>query len=447
MSSSSNSFSEQRLNTELESGSAPPPSKRRLIWLAVAAVVVASVGGYLLVRHNKAASETAATAASVQVVTATPGSLERTIMVAGATSARNYADVKVPAQRGRGGGDMTLVQLVNGGTEVKKGDVVGVLDPESLQRSIDDYEDTLDQTRARLRQSLATRAVELERLRQSLRSSKSTWDKAAADYKAAPQKTDLEAQLLKLSLDEAEAVYKQQLKSLELQQVSIASDARTQQLSYEQQLSRFARLQSDLKNYTFKAPMDGLAVIQSVQRRGSSDMTQFKVGDQVEAGRAFVKIVDISSMQLQATANQTESSEIRVGQPALVKLDAFPGAEFAGKVYSMGAIAVQAMNIGGAYYVRAVPLVVEIPGRDPRVIPDLSGSAEIKVAYKENVIALPLEALQGEGNGKFVYVKTGKGFEKRPVQTGLKSATKIEITSGVKAGEQVALAKPAIIVN
>jgi hypothetical protein len=127
-----------------------------------------------------------------------------------------------------------------------------------------------------------------------------------------------------------------------------------------------------------------------------------------------------------------------------VSLDAFPGVKFTGRVYSLGAIAVQGMSMGGSYYVRAVPVTIEVQGRDPRFIPDLSGSAEIRVARKEGVIVLPQEVLHTEGGKDFVYVKSAQGFEKRQVQTGLESATRVEIASGLKVGEQVALASPVV---
>jgi len=380
--------------------------------------------------------------ASVPTMTVSLGSLDRTVMVAGPTSARNYATIKVPAQRGRGGGALTLIKLIDGGTEVKKGDVIAQLDPESLLQQIDDFEDTISQSEANLRSRKASQAVDMERLLQTVRSAKAQLDRAASDYRAADVKTDIERQLLKLALDEEQATYDQQLKSLPLRQISIDCDLRTQEIAYAQQLKRRERLQNDLKNYTYTAAMDGMVVIQTFTRQGSSDMVQYKLGDEVSPGQAFVKIVDTASMQVEAGANQTESGEIRVGQPAVVSLDAFPGVKFTGRVYSLGAIAVQGMSMGTSYFVRAVPVTIEVEGRDPRFIPDLSGSAEIRVAHKENVIVLPRETLHPEGGKKFVYVKAAKGFEKREVQTGLESATHAEIASGLKVGEQVALTTP-----
>jgi multidrug efflux pump subunit AcrA (membrane-fusion protein) len=416
---------------------------RWAIWLAVAGTAMA-IGAVL---HSADApppsAKPAADAAAVPTITVSLGSLDRTIMVAGPTSARNFAVVKVPVQRGRGTGDLNLIKLIDGGTEVKKGDVIAQLDPVNLIQQIDDYEDTISQAEATLRTKKAQQAVDVENLLQTVRAAKASLDQAAADYRAAPIQTDIERQLLKLSLDEQDAIYKQELQSLPLKQISIDCDLRTLEISYSQMLKQRERLHTDLENYTYKATMDGMVVIQTFTRVGSSDMVQYKTGDTVLPGQAFIKIVDTASMQVEARANQTESGEIRVGQPAVVSLDAFPGVKFTGRVYSLGAIAVQGMSMGNSYYVRTVPVTIEVQGRDPRFIPDLTGSAEIRVGHKENVIVLPQEAMHTEGGKDFVYVKSAQGFEKREVRTGLESATRVEIASGLKVGEEVALAPPA----
>ena len=429
---------------KVEPGSAshPPRSwKRWVIWLA-AIGASAAIGAVLHSADGPPQAAKQADAASVPTITVSLGSLDRTIMVAGPTSARNYATIKVPAQRGRGTGDLNLIKLIDGGTEVKKGDVIAQLDPVNLIQQIDDYEDTISQAEANLRTKKAQQAVDMENLLQTVRSAKADLDQAAADYRAADVKTDIERQLLKLSLDQEQATYDQQLKSLPLRQISLDCDLRTLEISYAQQLKQRERLHTDLKNYTYTAPMDGMVVIQTFNRVGSSDLVQYKNGDTVAPGQAFVKIVDTSSMQVEARANQTESGEIRVGQPAVVSLDAFPGVKFTGRVYSLGAIAVQGMSFGTSYYVRMVPVTISVEGRDPRFIPDLTGSAEIRVGHKDNVIVLPQEALHTESGKDFVYVKAAKGFEKREVRTGLENATHVEIASGLKVGEQVALATP-----
>jgi hypothetical protein len=158
---------------------------------------------------------------------------------------------------------------------------------------------------------------------------------------------------------------------------------------------------------------------------------------QVHPGQPFMKIVDTNSMHVEAAVSQTESSDFRVGQEAAIGLDAFPGLQFRGKVYSIGALAVKGM--WDTYYIRNVPVRISIEGHDSRLIPDLSAWAHVRIgAGDTNAIIVPREAVRTEGGQNVVYVKGQQRFVKRVVELGTKTTTQVAIRSGLKAGEEVA---------
>jgi multidrug efflux pump subunit AcrA (membrane-fusion protein) len=149
-----------------------------------------------------------------------------------------------------------------------------------------------------------------------------------------------------------------------------------------------------------------------------------------------MKIADTSTMQVEAYANQAESGEVRVGQKAEVRLDAFPGLEFTGHVESIGALATTS-GWRQNYYIRRVPVRVTIDGHDPRLIPDLSASADILLGQSEPSVVVPLGAVHKDGNGNTLYVKDGERFVQRAVTLGLADNTSVAVTSGLRSGEQV----------
>jgi RND family efflux transporter MFP subunit len=285
----------------------------------------------------------------------------------------------------------------------------------------------------------AQQALDWESLQQTVRSAKANFDRAALDFKKAEVQTPIEQELLRLALEEAEAVYKQQLFSLDYKKISLASTLRTTELALERLQLRFERTLNDLKTFTFRAPMDGMVVLQSLERSGGTT-AQYSAGDAVNPGRSFMKIVDTSSMQLDALANQAATSELRVGQPATIELDAFPGLTFPGKVYSVGAMA-RASRME-SYYIRTVPVMVQIQGQHPRLLPDMSGAADVLLGSEENKPLIPLEAIHSDGGKTFAYVRVGSGFEKRYIEVGVRSGTEAAVLSGLQAGDRVALSVP-----
>ncbi|MCC7175620.1 MAG: efflux RND transporter periplasmic adaptor subunit [Bryobacterales bacterium] len=421
----------------------PQPRRRRLgIWLLVACLMLAGLGAYLFAKRP-AQTPRASALAAVPTAAIRTGSVQHTLRLSGQTAARNYAAITVTTFRGQPGmgrgGSLVLTKLAEGGSKVKTGDVVAELDTESMLTTIDDMKANQEQMELDLARLQAQQALDWESLQQTVRSAKANFDKAALDFKKAEVQTAIEQELLRLAMEEAEAVYKQQLFALDYKKISLDATMRTTQLSLDRTRLRFQRTLNDLQTFTFRAPMDGMVVLQSLERSGGT-MAQYAAGDAVNPGRSFMRIVDTSSMQLEALASQAETSELRVGQTARISLDAFPDLTFPGKVYSVGAMA-RASRME-SFYVRTIPVVVRIEGSDSRLLPDMSGAADILLRRDENKPLIPLEAIQSEGDRTFAYVRTASGFEKRYIEVGMRSSLEAAVLSGLQAGERVALTVP-----
>jgi len=425
-----------------KSSTSPPGKRRWVAWLLLACLMLAGWAAYL---YAKRPAQTQRTAAIEAVPTALirTGSVQRSLRLAGQTLARHYAAITVTTfhgQPGMGrGGNLVLTKLAGGGTIVKAGDVVAELDTESMLTMIDDMKSNNEQAELELERLKAQQALDWESLQQTVRSAKANLDRAALDFKKAEVQTPIEQELLRLALEEADAVYKQQLFSLDYKKISLAATMRTTELSLARLQLRFERTLNDLKALTFIAPMDGMVVLQSLERSGGTT-AQYSAGDAVNPGRSFMKIVDTSSMQLDALASQAETSELRVGQPATISLDAFPGLTFPGKVYSVGAMA-RASRME-SYYVRTVPVAIQIQGKDSKLLPDMSGAADILLGSADNKPLIPLEAIRSEGGKPFAFVRMGSGFEKRYIEVGVRSGTEAAVLSGLQAGDRVALSVP-----
>jgi multidrug resistance efflux pump len=451
------------MSIESDSSPAPRASRHWVKWVVILAVLLAGLAAYSLASRVPQSQKSSALA-GVSTAVVENGTVERVMRLTGQTSARNFASIKMPQLRGgrgggggqqgggggvdRGGGGgansgLTLKELVAGGAQVKKGDSLAVIDNTTYLENLDSAEDNLSQSQADLKRQEAQRQISVESLQQNLRSLKAAMDKAVQDYKASETKNSVDQELLKLQVDQTTAQYKQAQGSLALQQDSIAADMVIYEISYKKLLLSRDRIADSLKNFTFYAPMDGLTVVQTFNRAGSNQV-QYQVGDSINPGQAFLKIVDPSSMQLEATASQLESRKLRIGQQARIQLDAFQGVDFPGTVYSVGAMATAGSS--GSLYVRSVSVKVQIKGLDARLIPDLSGAATVTVESKPNVLKIPLAALHTEAGKDYVYVRTAQGFDRQDVQTGVRSATHAEVISGLTSGQRVALSTPPVLV-
>jgi hypothetical protein len=178
-----------------------------------------------------------------------------------------------------------------------------------------------------------------------------------------------------------------------------------------------------------------MVVMQTLYRGGQ--MKQFQVGDQLFPGQPFMRVVDASSMELDATMNQAESQVVRLGQRAIVRFDAFPDIVVKGHVQAVGALATGGRRVN--FNVRNVAVRLVLETVDSRVIPDLTASADVATAAPAAGLIVPREALGGSGGKTIVYVKQGDAFVPREVEIGGTTNTEAAVVSGIQEGEEIAL--------
>ncbi|MGC4051384.1 MAG: efflux RND transporter periplasmic adaptor subunit [Paludibaculum sp.] len=396
-------------------------------------LVLTGVGAYYWNVVRPAQQAQVAAAAVAKTAPVRKSNLEMRLRLTGQTSARQYAFIVAPRIRFRGvDPNMVLLKLVASGSMVKKGDVVAEFDPQAMKDRMDDQIATIKDYENSIKKRKVEQELDMENLQQSLRQAKAAVDKAKLDFRTTQIRMDIDRELLQLAVDEAEAAYKEQQTDVPQKVASQKSDMRILEITKRIEDINAERQQGDLDKMVIKAPMDGMVVLQTMFRPGGDQVT-LAVGDQVRPGQPIMKIIDARTMQVEGQINQSESSSFRIGQQADVSLDAFPGSHYQAKVYAIGALATS----GGRqqFFIRNVPVRVQMINPDKNVIPDLSASADVLLGKADNVLAAPASAVEQTGDKNYVYVKNGAGFEKRAVRLGMNNGTHVAILEGVQEGE------------
>lgn len=143
-------------------------------------------------------------------------------------------------------------------------------------------------------------------------------------------------------------------------------------------------------------------------------------------------VADISTMWMVAYVAESDSPLFHAGQPVSVRLMAFPGRVFEGKISVVGA----------AIDPNTHRLMVRSEVRDPsrELRPGMTASFTIRVGAPVRSVAVPVNGVVREGDGTMVvWVSTGRGtFAERPVSVGPQQDGYRRILSGLKPGELVA---------
>jgi multidrug efflux pump subunit AcrA (membrane-fusion protein) len=385
---------------------------------------------------------TTAQTAGLRTAKVTSGAIRRVLRLTGATSAKNFAMIAAPRMQGPDfGRELTLIYVAKSGGMVKKGELIAQIDPQSrMMDHIDDVDTQIQQADADVRKRRAEQALTWEALQQNIRVTQAELEKSKLDSSASEVRTAIDIELLKLSVEEQQATLKQQQADLPIQKLAHAAEIRILELTRERHKRHYERDMHNIEKCKIKAPMSGLVVMQTIWR--GTEMGQVQQGDQISPAQPFMQIVDTSGMQVQSTASQVESDEMRLGQAALVTFDAFPDLKLKAKVSAIGAIATGGRNVN--YFMRTVPVYLSILDHDNRVIPDLSTAANVVVNQSESSLLIPREAVESRDGKWFVRLKAGDRFVPREVQLGVSDNLHVAVLDGVREGDEIAIERPAV---
>jgi HlyD family secretion protein len=210
------------------------------------------------------------------------------------------------------------------------------------------------------------------------------------------------------------------------------------------------------------APMDGVVLTKNVEIGESitSGVSSFN------AGTVLFTVADVSRMIVKAGVNEVDIGKVRVGLPVKVTLDAYPKVVFNGKIDRIA----PAVRIDEKVRVFDVEIRLDAQGRELRS--GMTANIEVSGERKEKVLTVPVEAVFKRDEQEIVYVKKAVDvkafaeqskkklegeaakqaekdawktfFDKRVVTTGLADNAKVQILSGLRAGDQVALEDPTL---
>ena len=136
---------------------------------------------------------------------------------------------------------------------------------------------------------------------------------------------------------------------------------------------------------------------------------------------------------LSVSVDELDINSVEHGQKAVVTFDAIEDQEFEGEVTKIGNTA--SVSGGVAKYT----ITITIP-KDDKMKQGMNASATITIEDREDVLTLPMNALQEKGDRTFVYTEKdddGNLFGETEVTTGLSDGSTVEITDGLEEGTTV----------
>ena len=355
------------------------------------------------------------------------------IMTSGALEAKNSVPIKGPnGLRNYRIWNVTIQDIIEEGTEVKKGQYVARLDPSELTGKLKDAQLEVDQqqsqyTQTRLDTALAMRQSrdELINLDYAVTEKKLVVDQSQFEPPATIQKAEIDLEKAKRALSQAKENYKikQEQNVAKMQQVSAELRKAKNELEGLMALSR---------EFTIIAPEDGMLIYEK-----SWDGKPVKAGSQIGAWDPVVATLpDLSKMLSKTYVNEVDIRKVKAGQDVEIGFDAFPDKNLRGRVTKVANVGEQRPNSDAKVF----EVMIEVFGTDPLLKPGMTTSNKIITKTVEEAVFVPLESLHSQYDSiTYVFKKSGGGYSKQEVMLGDANAEYVHILSGLELGDRIAL--------
>jgi membrane fusion protein, heavy metal efflux system len=150
----------------------------------------------------------------------------------------------------------------------------------------------------------------------------------------------------------------------------------------------------------------------------------------VNPGAQTFTVSGLKTLWMMAAVYEENLAGLEIGMPVTIRVRAYPDAEFEGRVVQLGPQLDPAT--------RTLTVRVLIPNRDGRLRPEMFATAEIARGASRQALFVPEVAVQSLNGEPVVFVRRGKSeFEATPVKAGVHVDRQVEITQGLKDGEEV----------
>ena len=149
----------------------------------------------------------------------------------------------------------------------------------------------------------------------------------------------------------------------------------------------------------------------------------------------------MSSIHLEARLDESDRGRLKVGQPAIVRIEAVPGKDFAAKVDLISVLARVDFSSGWPP-VRNFDLGLILDERDPRIRPGMTATARIAADKLPSVTLVPAETIFQKDGRPVVYKLNGSKFDETSIEIVRRGREQAAVSTGVNPGDRIAVRRP-----
>jgi HlyD family secretion protein len=263
--------------------------------------------------------------------------------------------------------------------EVKSGQLLARIDPESFQYKLRQVQADLDSSRASVLNAQANATAAQAAVARAM------VDQAEAQ-RALQRNQELVAQnfISPAQLETSRALVASQnaaVKAAQAQAQVAQAQIASAQAAVKQREALVAQAQIDIQRTEIRSPVNGVVIKRSVELGQT-------VAASLQAPELFVIAQNLADMQVQVAIDEADISRVRLNQKASFTVDAFAGRDFAGTVSQVRKAATNTQNV------ITYTVVVSFANAEARLLPGMTANVRLITDTRDNVLKVPNAALR-----------------------------------------------------
>ena len=341
---------------------------KKVTWITTAVVIALAGGGaWWWTQRAKADDVTYRTAKLER------GNLQATVSASGAVNPVKQVSVGTQVS-----GQIKEL-FVDFNSEVKAGQLIALIDPESFEYRVRSAQADVDSASAAVLTAQANIAA-----------SNAAVSRAKVDMAEAQRDLDRQQSLVDKGFvaqsvaDKARSLLASNAESVKAAQAQLGvtqAQIKSAQANVQQRESALAQARIDLSRTKITSPVDGMVIKRAIEKGQT-------VAASLQAPELFVIAQNLSDMQVDASIDESDVGRIRNGQKASFTVDAFPGQTFDGEVRQVRKAALTVANV--VTYVA----VVAFTNTGGKLLPGMTANVRVITDQRQDVLKVPNAALR-----------------------------------------------------
>jgi HlyD family secretion protein len=269
--------------------------------------------------------------------------------------------------------------FVDFNSEVKAGQLIAVIDPETFEYRVRSAEADVDAARAVVltaQANVAASRAQISRAQTDLTEARRTHERnlmLVGRQFIAQSEADKSNALVNTSIEA--------LKAAEAQLGVTEAQVKSAQASVAQRDAALAQARIDLARTRVTSPVSGIVIKRAIEKGQT-------VAASLQSPELFVIAQNLRDMQVEAAIDEADVGRIHTGQKASFTVDAFPGQTFEGQIAQVRKAALNVANV--VTYVA----VVTFSNNDGRLLPGMTANVRVVTDIRENALKVPNSALR-----------------------------------------------------